>query len=102
MCDDQKGKEMIWQDILLMIGGVGFFIGLTPSLFGKRKPEITSSLITGSILLTYCFVYFTLGLWLAFVSTLATSTAWFILAIQVIKEKKDGNRQRPQSKTGKP
>ena len=79
---------MIWQDVVLMSGGFGFFVALLPSVFGKHKPERLSSIITGSILLAYGIVYATLDLWLAFTSTILVSIMWFILAIQVsgIKE----------------
>ena len=66
-----------------MIGSFGFIIGLLPSLFGKRKPEFRSSLITGGILVLFAIAYFTLGLWLAFTGALLTSLCWFILAYQV-------------------
>ena len=75
----------MWQDWVLMIGGFGFFVGLLPSLIGERKPEISSSIITGTILLAFGVVYATLGLWLAFTSTILVSSGWFILAIQVIR-----------------
>jgi CHASE2 domain-containing sensor protein len=68
-----------------MIGGFGFFIGLLPSLIGRRKPERSSGIITGSILLIFGVVYATLGLWLAFTSTMLVSIGWFILAIQVTR-----------------
>ena len=71
-----------WQDLVLMIGGFGFFIALLPSVFGERKPERLSSIIAGSILLTFGIVFATLDLWLAFTSTILVSITWFILAIQ--------------------
>ncbi len=73
----------MWQDWALMIGGFLFTIALLPSIFGKRKPEYLSSMITGVILLTTGVVYATLELWLAFISTIVCSIAWFILVIQV-------------------
>jgi hypothetical protein len=74
---------MIWQDLLLMIGSFGLILGLLPSLFGKRKPEFSTSLFTAYILLYFAAAYFTLGLWLAFTGALLTSLCWFILAYQV-------------------
>ncbi len=66
-----------------MIGGFGFFIALLPSLFKKGKPERSSSIMTGSILLVSGITQATLGLWLTSVSTVLVSIEWFILAIQV-------------------
>jgi len=44
---------MIWQDILMMIGGFGFALALIPSVIGKDKPEKSSCAITGGILTSY-------------------------------------------------
>ena len=73
----------MWQDWVLMIGGFLFTIALLPSIFGKRKPERLSSIITGSILLTFGFTYATLGLWKSLAMTIVCAGVWFILAIQV-------------------
>ena len=75
----------MWQDWVLMIGGFGFLVGLLPSLIGNNKPEKLSSIITGTILLIFGVVYATLGLWMAFTSTMLVSGAWFLLAIQVLR-----------------
>ena len=73
----------MWQDWVLMIGGFGFAIGLLPAILGRDKPSLYSSIITGIILLIFGVVYVSLGLWLAFTSTILVSIEWFILAIQV-------------------
>jgi hypothetical protein len=73
----------MWQDWVLMVGGFLLTIALFPTLFGKRKPEYLTSMLSGSILLTFGFVYATLNLWLAFIPTITNSIIWFILAIQV-------------------
>lgn len=77
----------MWQDYVLMAGGVGFAIGLLPSVFGKNKPERSSSIITGSILAIYCVCYATLNLWFAFSSTILVAGLWFTLAIQASQGK---------------
>ena len=76
---------MIWQDIVLAIGGFGFVIALIPSIRTSNKPDWKSSLMTGSILLIFTICYATLGLWLAFCSTLLVSACWFLLLYQVLK-----------------
>ena len=73
---------MIWQDVVLMIGGFVFSIALIPSIRGKQKPAKSSCLLTGSALTVYSIVYFTLGLWLACVSGVLTALAWWILLFQ--------------------
>lgn len=73
---------MIWQDIVLMVGGLGFSIALIPTVRGKAKPAKSTCLATGSILAAFAVVYSTLGLWLAFGGTAATTTIWFVLLVQ--------------------
>jgi len=73
---------MTWQDTVMMVVGFGFAIALYPSVKGKDKPALSSSLITGTLLLIICVCYATLGLWLAFSSTMLTVIMWFTLAIQ--------------------
>ena len=69
----------MWQDIVLMIGGLMFAVALIPSIIDKRPPSASSSLITGVILFVFCAVYISLGLKLAFAGTLATSILWMVL-----------------------
>ena len=77
---------MIWQDVLLMMGGFGFSIALIPTIRSVSKPAKTTSLTTGLILIAFCVAYSTLGLWLAFGATLVTATLWFVLLSQKIKQ----------------
>lgn len=72
-----------WQDIVFMVGGFLFMWALWPSVFGKDKPPASTSLRTGLVLAAFCLCYATLGLWLAFISTLGTTAMWFILYFQM-------------------
>ena len=85
---------MIWQDIVLSIGQWVFAIALLPSVFGKDKPALVSSLITGSVLTVFAFTFATLSLWISAISTVLVSLIWFVLAGQKIminrKEKSTG------------
>lgn len=76
---------MIWQDIVLMVGGFGFAVALVPALRAKEKPPKRTSGVTGGILLVFAITYGTLGLWLAFSATLITATAWLWLLAQKVK-----------------
>lgn len=78
---------MHWQDIVLSIGQWIFVLALLPSVFGKDKPALASSLLTGGVLSVFGFVYATLGLWSAVVATSAVAGTWFILAWQKYREK---------------
>jgi len=85
---------MAWQDIVFSIGAWIFVIALLPSVFGKDKPALLSSLITGSVLAIFAFTYVSLSLGMAALSTSMVSLTWFVLAIQKIminrKEKSTG------------
>lgn len=70
---------VIWQDVVLMAGGIGFGVALIPSVRNRIAIPKMTCLMTGGILAAFCVVYATLGLWLACVSTLVTSILWFVL-----------------------
>ena len=74
----------MWQDLVLMIGGFVFAIALIPTLMSKNKPPKSTCFITGGTLLIFSICYATLGLYLAFFSTLLTSVMWFIIFFQKI------------------
>ena len=73
---------MIWQDIVLSIGGFLFSVALLPAIKAKEKPPRSSCLLTASILTVYCAVYASLSLWLAFFSGLLTAACWWTLLVQ--------------------
>lgn len=87
MCDiplsEIYTEVIMWQDYVLMAGGFLFAVALYPAVKGKEKPPKSTSLLTGSVLLVFSIVYATLGLWLAFASTIITTTMWYILLGQV-------------------
>jgi len=78
------GASIAWQDIVIAVGQWIFAIALIPALRakGKDKPPISTSLLTGTILIIFAFTFFTLNLWNAAVSALVVSVCWFTLVIQ--------------------
>ena len=70
---------MIWQDVVLMVGGFIFAIALFPSILSAHKPSRITCLLTGIVLLAFMGAYATLGLTLATISTALTALCWFIL-----------------------
>ena len=76
---------MIWQDLVLMLCGFGFSIALIPAVKAKEKPPKSSCLMTMIMLAIFCVCYATLGLRLAFISTLTTLGMWTTLLIQEIR-----------------
>ncbi|MEK7451113.1 MAG: hypothetical protein AAB662_04215 [Patescibacteria group bacterium] len=73
---------MVWQDIVLTFGQILFIIALFPSVIGKSKPALSTSLLTGFVLAVFSLIYITLHLWFAATTTSIASLTWFILAYQ--------------------
>ena len=64
---------MQWQDWVFSIGTWIFIIALIPTLRGKQKPELSTSLVTGGILAIFVATYLSLNLWLSALSNVLTS-----------------------------
>lgn len=73
---------MHWQDLVFTVGQIIFVFALIPTIRGKSKPALSSSIITGSILLIFALTYLSLGLWFSTIASIATSASWWILAFQ--------------------
>lgn len=78
---------MPWQDLVLTAGSWVFIIALIPTLRGKEKPQVSTSVVTGCILVVYSVVYSTLELWISVLSTAALALTWFALAAQKLRQK---------------
>lgn len=73
---------MIWQDYVFAIGAIVFIFALMPTVRGKSKPPLITSITTSIVLFVYSYNYLTLKLWFAMVTTAATATQWAVLAFQ--------------------
>lgn len=71
-----------WQDWIIAIGQLLFFIALLPSVFSNDKPNRWSSLMTGSVLLVFTFTFWSLDLFFGAFSSALVSITWFILFFQ--------------------
>ena len=78
---------MIVQDLIIMIGSIGFSIALLPSIFSGSKPSWQTSLMTGGILVVFAGCYATLGLIYAAITTVVTATLWSVLLFQVLRRR---------------
>lgn len=78
----------MWQDYLMMVGGIMFSIALIPCVRGEGKPDWRTSLLTGGILASYVPALATRGLVLSSAATAATATIWFVLLYQVLRRSK--------------
>lgn len=79
---------MVWQDVVIGAGDYIFFIALLPSIFSRDKPALSSSLLTGTILIVFAFTFTTLHLWNSAFGSLLVGIAWFVLAIQKYRTKR--------------
>lgn len=75
-----------WQDLVLAICVLAFNIALVPSVIGKDKPRISTSLMTFVFLLPQAYVFLTLSLWYSFIMSATNAILWFILAIQKVRQ----------------
>lgn len=88
---------MEWQDIVLSVGSWIFTIALIPSVLSKDKPALSSSLMTGSVLVVYAVTYLTLSLWTAAASTVLVAGVWFTLAVQKYRADRNIRKVHPSS-----
>lgn len=70
------------QDVILTVGALVFIVALLPTMFGREKPALTTSITTGTVLVVFSGVYVSLGLWFSAATTLVTACCWFTLAAQ--------------------
>ena len=73
---------MHWQDWIFSSGGVIFSIALIPSLVSKDKPALSTSLMTGVVLVIFAATYLTLSLLFSGIVTFVSAAAWLTLAVQ--------------------
>lgn len=73
---------MAWQDIIIAAGQWVFLLALLPSILGKDKPALATSILTGIVLATFAITFATLSFWTSALSSVIVSIAWFTLAVQ--------------------
>lgn len=73
---------MAWQDAVFTVGSVLNGVALVPTVLGKSKPALSTSLLTGFTLAVYGLTFITLGLVFSAVAISVTAALWFALAVQ--------------------
>lgn len=86
-----------WQDFVFTGGSVLFFFSLLPSVFGREKPPLLTSLPTGILLLLFAATYASLGLAISAVMTVPTAILWLVIALQRIVAGRDSRREAAHS-----
>lgn len=85
---------MTWQEVVLALGQILFLIALIPSMITDDKPEIYTSLMTGTVALSISITYLTLHIKLASVMAFLNFVAWSILAVQKHRQPKHLKKKR--------
>jgi len=73
---------LIWQDYVLMIGGMILWVSIIPMIRAKEKPPFLTSIPTSIILSVFAVCLVTLHLYLAALSTACTAILWWVLVFQ--------------------
>jgi len=71
-----------WQDLVLAISVFAFNVALIPSVVGKQKPRMMTSVLTALFLVPEVIVFFSLSLWYSFTMALINALLWTVLAVQ--------------------
>lgn len=72
----------MWQDTVIAICQLAFFPSMLPTLLGKDKPALTTSVLNACIVAIITGCFFTMQLWFSFVTGCITACIWAILALQ--------------------
>ena len=71
-----------WQDLVLATSYIVFNIALIPSIIGKDKPNLKTSIITATFQIPCFIVYLSLSLWFSAALAALNFSLWAILALQ--------------------
>ena len=71
-----------WQDVALAVSLLAFNVALVPSVVGKQKPRLATSLTTGLFILPQLVAFASLRLWYSFAMAFINASLWFTLAYQ--------------------
>lgn len=75
-----RGRQ--WQDYVLMGGNLLFAILLLPTLLNPNAMvPLTTSLLTGSVLLVFSYTFYTMNLKLSTLTSLMSGVMWLLIAI---------------------
>jgi 4-hydroxybenzoate polyprenyltransferase len=88
----------MWQDWVIAACQWGFAVALLPTLFGDRKPEVITALMTAILAAVVALTLFTIPLFWAAIATGSTSVIWFIITAQSVRQKR---QKRPPMQRAK-
>lgn len=78
----------MWQDYVFTSGAIILTAALIPTILDKKeKPALSTSLVSGVILVVFSSVYYSLSLRLSALMVGIHGILWFVLAVQKYHEK---------------
>jgi len=80
---------MSWQDLVLTVGQVIFVIALVPTVVGKDKPALQTSVLTSAVSFSFMAVYVSLSVPFASMTAALNGSMWLVLAVQKWRERLD-------------
>jgi hypothetical protein len=78
---------MSWQDLVLTVGQVIFVIALIPTVVGKDKPALQTSVLTSAVSFSFMAVYVSLSVPFASMTAALNGSMWLVLAVQKWRER---------------
>lgn len=72
----------MWQDTVIAICQLIFFPAMMPTVLGKDKPALSTSVLNALLVSIIAFCFFTLNLWFSVVTASLTAFLWVVLAVQ--------------------
>ena len=79
---------MQWQDLVLSGAAFVVTLSLIPTILGKDKPALATSILTTTVIALVSFAFATLHLWAAALTNGLASAAWLVLALQKFRQNK--------------
>lgn len=73
-----------WQDWVLAIGQLIFFVALFPSIFSAHKPSMWTSFMTAGILTIFAGVFWSLSLFFGAATSALVASGWYVLFFQKV------------------
>jgi len=81
---------VVWQDVVLFVGGFVLAGGIVPAIRAAEKPPVATTLTLVVTLAIFMVVFATLRLWLAALSVLLQWSLWAVVLTQTV------HRPRPR------
>ncbi|MFA5080648.1 MAG: hypothetical protein WC472_03440 [Candidatus Paceibacterota bacterium] len=77
---------MVSEYLIILANGI-IIVSLFPSIFGKDKPVLGTSILQFLVCIIFILAYIELGLFLAIIANIIMAICWLILVFQKIRSK---------------